>query len=321
MKWTLLHLDASAHPARLEESRARSFQCGALEHGLHYAGPVQSLRWLEVHRCHAPAGRGAGLDGYGDALQAACREAGGAPWVVSLGCGGGGKEAAFLARSGATPSGAVAVDTSPTLVWTALEAWQAARSGLAFHGLAADLAASARWAPGLDAWTGATPRVFTFFGLLPNWEPAAAKDALRPLLRAGDILVLGANLAPDAGGTSGAVRVLPQYNNPETVHWLSAALEDAGIPPACWTPEWSLAEASGWARIEARARFTAPAEARWPGGSRRFSPGDGLRLFFSNRPAAAQVRRWIEEGVGRIRAEWLDENREEGRWMVRCTGS
>lgn len=300
--------------------RASSFQVGALEHALHYAGPRQSLRWLEVHHRHAPAGRGVGLDGYAAALEAACRLSTAAPWLVSLGCGSGGKEAAFLGVTSAALAGAVAVDASPTLVWTALEFWQAARPGLCCQGLVADLDASADWAAGLAAWTGSGPRVFAFFGLLPNLEPGRARAILRPLLRSGDILVLGANLASGSGGLAEAERILPQYNNSETLYWLSAALEDADIPAAAWTPEWAVAERDGWARIEVYARFCADAEGRWLGGSRHFGLGERLRLFFSNRPSASQVRSWIREDLGEIAGEWLDENGEEGRWVIRCIG-
>jgi uncharacterized SAM-dependent methyltransferase len=306
---------ASAHPARLAEVQARSFTQGRLEPALHYAGPRQALRWQAVHRAHAPAGRGVGLEPYVEAMQAAGQGAGSRGWWVALGCGGGGKEAAALAKM--EPAGLVAVDVSPTLVWSAQEAWRAVRPELEVRGLVADLEAASAWVPGLEAWTGAAPRVVTFFGVLPNMEPERAQAALSPLVREEDFLVLGANLAPGADGPSGAARVLGQYANAETEHWLAAAMEDADVPRATWEVEWEVAEAGGWARIRAWARFTRPATAQWEGGMRRFAAGERVELFFSNRPTAAQVRAWLEAGGWEVVSEWLATNGEEGTWLAR----
>jgi hypothetical protein len=80
----------------------------------------------------------------------------------------------------------------------------------------------------LDAGDQGQPRLFTFFGVVPNLEPAFVAKLLRELLRPGDVLLASVHLAPVGEGVDleAAMRkILPQYDNAETLAWLRAAME------------------------------------------------------------------------------------------------
>ena len=73
------------------------------------------------------------------------------------------------------------------------------------------------------------PRLFTFFGMIPNFEPQIILPKLTSLVRPKDFLLFSANLAPGKNYAAGMKKVLPQYNNALTHDWLMTFLFDLGI--------------------------------------------------------------------------------------------
>jgi uncharacterized SAM-dependent methyltransferase len=315
-----MYFHPSVHPRRTEEMLVASFKNRRMEHGFHYASPRQALRWLEVHRRHSPAAGGGPAAGiYPASMRAAAAEVGAGAWLVSLGCGGGGKERAWVEAGGL--SGAVACDVSPALVWTARDAWKQAAPELEVRGVVADVRAVADLAPLWDGWTGMRPRVFTFFGMMPNFEPDEALPGLVAGLRAEDVLLLSANLAPGFDPWEGCTHVLPQYANAETEHWLRAVLDDLDVPREVFDVEFLVRECRGIHRIEATAVFRAPGTVAAGGASWAFQPGERLRLFFSQRPTLAQVRAQCADLKLRVLGEWVAPDGQEAVWMLRREGA
>lgn len=298
---------------------ARSLDTRTMDHGFHYASPRQALRWLAIHRRYSPAVQDAGVvETVTDALLTAARAAGPEAWVVSLGCGGGNKEAALLrALRPACPAGAVACDVSPSLVWSALDAWREAAPGLPVQGLVADVGSAGDLEATLAGWTGKSPRVFTWLGMLPNFESGEALPGVAALLRAGDRLVVSANLAPGPDLRAGCLRVLPQYDNPETAHWLRAVLEDLEVPREAFRVEFALEVPEGGpGRIEAGAVFSQAVEVAWAGRRWRFAPGDRLRLFFSLRHTPALVEAQLRALGLEVEHAAVAASGEEGVWTA-----
>ena len=67
--------------------------------------------------------------------------------------------------------------------------------------------------------------------MVPNLEPSVVTRLFRAILQPGDILLVNAHLAPIGEGVDLATameKVLPQYNNAETLAWLGEGLEMMG---------------------------------------------------------------------------------------------
>lgn len=313
-----IHYHPSAHPRHLEDLRAQAFTTGRVDPALHYVSPRQALRWIEVHQAHCPALRADFDTLYRQALlQAAARLVPQHSWLLSLGCGTGRKELPLL-ESG-TLAGAIALDLSAALVWSAWACWQSAAPGTALYGVAAHLGTVDTLTTACDAWTGSATRLVTCFGLLPNLDPAATALILEKSVRRGDWLLLGANLLPAPGGLPEMRRILAQYDNPETRRWLATFLQEADLPDTAWSMDFSISQVGEWHRIEAQARFHQTVQARWSGGAQTLEPGAQLLLFFSQRPTAAQVRTLLAESGLDLQQEWLMPGGEEGLWLCQRT--
>src|SRR5262249_16348105 len=107
---------------------------------------------------------------------------------------------------------------------------------------------------------GAT-RVFTFFGMIPNFEPRIILPNLASIVRTNDVLLFSANLAPGADYVAGLKKILPQYDNPLTRDWLMTFLLDLGIAPGDGKLRVGIEDGparSGLKKIVARFYFARP---------------------------------------------------------------
>lgn len=216
----------------LKKEVAASLRANELDPKLLYVTARQASLWREVFLRHSPIH---GNPDFARIYSDACALAvdglrAGRVWLVGLGCGTGLKEAqlcAWLRESGHEVEFS-AIDVSRELVMEA--AGRLAEAGAASERhLVCDLGEIdflRRW---LDAGDRTTPRVFTFFGLVPNLKPPCVAQLLRELLRPGDLLLVSVHLAPMGEGIeekAAMERILPQYNNPETLAWLRAAIDE-----------------------------------------------------------------------------------------------
>jgi L-histidine Nalpha-methyltransferase len=154
--------------------------------------------------------------------------------LTGLGCGGGQKEARLLRLMAAQGKelAYVPCDVSLPLVLAATSEAQNACAALPCQPLVCDLALARDLPEILDHRdTPDTRRIITFFGMIPNFEPDSILPKLAELLRAEDLLLLSANLAPGPDYLAGVQRVMPGYDNPETRAWLLAFLYDLGAEP------------------------------------------------------------------------------------------
>ena len=157
--------------------------------------------------------------------------------LVGLGCGGGKKEAELLRL--AAPS-IPSLKYTPTDVSTAMctvayeEAQKLRLPNLQLEpGVVWDMETTSDWGKPLsnEAIDEGT-RCYTFFGMLPNFEPDLAFDRLSALLRPGDFLLASANLAPGANYLEGIHSVIGGYDNPLCHEWLRQILIDHEIDDA-----------------------------------------------------------------------------------------
>ena len=131
-----------------------------------------------------------------------------------------------------------------------------------------------------------TPLLVTFFGLVPNLAPSVVTQLFRAILKPGDVLLVSAHLAPIGEGIDLATamgKVLPQYDNAETLAWLSAALDVWDLAGHLDAPRMKVGEIDGVPALIASARWKSCTAFDELG--RRFTPKaeEPLELFHSLR--------------------------------------
>lgn len=293
-----------------------------------YDSPAQAQCWLEYHQAYSPSRTDTALQQlYDQAFQRALAALDASlPWhAVSLGCGGGRKDRALLEQAGRMGRDAAQLrytplDSSPALVLEAVGAVAAGHPRVPQHPLVADLGAT----PPLGQWLGeqeghATARLYTCFGMLPNFEPAPFLAYLHGLLRPADRLLLSANLSP-RGFPTDQPSILPQYDNPPARRWYWCLLDHLGVPPGhlVLSVEARALEPTGNAwRIEALGRVRHAFELPVQGHTHQFAENAALRVFFSNRFTRGGIEPLLTAADLVIEDEWLHPSGEEGIFLLR----
>ncbi|MDX6765907.1 MAG: L-histidine N(alpha)-methyltransferase [Candidatus Methylacidiphilales bacterium] len=321
-----LHFHSSRFPAAVSRLWRESLESREMDHSFHYLTHRQSMRWLAVHSAHSPAKRDEACRRiYHEAFDHMARiihEADLA--VIGLGCGDGGKEAELmrvLGQGGHRPT-FLSCDTSSDLILAALDTL-VRTTGVRQQAPAviADLRAAADLGPVWDRWTGRVPRIFTLFGLLPNFTPGEILPVVAGWMRPGDFLLASANLAPGNDYQAGCNQILPQYDNRETRQWLSGVLEDLGVERNHFSLDYRIGEAGGLKRVEVWATFRSDLTVQLEGREYAFDPGDRMRLFFSNRHTLELMSRQLETAGLESTGSWLAPSGEEGVWLAVKKGS
>jgi len=308
--------------ANLERDVAESLRANALKPKLLYMTPRQTELWRQVFLRHSPIhGNPEFARIYREAYARVAEERPARKvWLIGLGCGTGLKEAELCSRlkSEGHEVAFSAIDVSHDLVSESARRLEGAGAKSGRH-LVCDLTEIdfiKEWLGRIDE---ASPRIFTFFGLVPNLHPPFVARLVREILRSGDTLLVNAHLAPlgEGGDLPAAMRsVLPQYDNPETLAWLTAALEHWGLHDLVEGPRMTIGEREGVPAFVARASWKS--NEPFEKGGHAFAPGmdEPLRVFQSLRytvPLFEDLLRCAE-----FKVELLAETgcREEAIWRV-----
>ena len=322
-------VQVSIHPSQFPDAvhaELRASLAGRrMNHKFHYDTPGRARRWLAVHEAHSPARTDPGcLAMYERAFSAATSVLGpGEVRLIGLGCGGGQKDAQLLRElvRQSRRCSYVPLDVSPTLVLVAREAARRVIPEDAIHPCVADLAVADPLLGALDTLGGSdVPRIFSFFGMIPNFEPGMILPRLAALLRTDDWLLFSANLAPGADYAAGVTQILPQYDNPETRRWLWTVLEDHGagseeqrlqfaVEPDPLEPDL-LRLAAHW--DVTRDATLALEQEHFP-----IEAGERFRLFFSYRHTPITVVRLLGKHGLTVVDGWSTSSGEEGVFLCR----
>jgi len=217
--------------------------------------------------------------------------------LLALGCADGTKESLLLKKL-PKPTSLLALDTNLSL------ARRAARRLPAFQKSAqrADLTSSLSLQV-LSSRLSPHPTLITLFGVLPNLKPLPLLRSIRRFMKKDDLLLFSANLAPGTKGRLGAIRVLPQYDNPPTREWLETAVGQL-------RPRLPKGRLEFGIFSDPKQNSLARIEARWISQRKTFT------VFSSRRPTSSQVETWIRTTQLRKLACYLDPLGEEGVWLV-----
>ncbi|MBX2813514.1 MAG: L-histidine N(alpha)-methyltransferase [Myxococcales bacterium] len=282
-----------------------------------YDSPAQAARWLQYHRSWAPHYFEGDLlklynSAFDHALDAIHRQATQDIHYISLGCGGGGKDAIFLDRAARSHTRVTAVlaDTSPSLVVSALLTC----ASLDSHGLVIDLEQH----PGRNHFgvEDDRPTLWAAFGMVPNIDYSSfitwLHDALGPL----DFALISANLSPEPW-PEGASLIIPQYNNSEAQHWYLGALRELGINLITLEIRDQPHQADGaiW-KIEVLGHLPARTDIYVYDQPLVLAHHQPLRVFYSYRFTPASFEKVLSDHKFSIHKRWIFGDRHEGIWLI-----
>ena len=311
----------SQFPDAVQRQLLNGLRLGQVPPKFLYDGDRQTQKWLAGHRAHSPSRTDAGVQSiYERAFDESIGQAAGeAVCLVGLGCGGGQKDARYLAKLKSIHPlvDYVPCDVSQAMTRVAREAAAEELPLERIHPLVCDLANAPDLGQVLDTIVSPqTKRVFTFFGMIPNLEPDVILPRLAELLLEGDQLLLSANLAPGDNYRIGVEVILPQYDNAETRDWLLSFLVGSGVPTTAGRLRFGIEEIDELLRIVADFEFSKSLELSIGGESFEFAAGRPLRLFFSYRHTEQTLAKRLAKHSLAIGAEQIDSSAEEGVFRV-----
>lgn len=328
-------IHSSQYPGAIRNELLDSLRRREINHKFHYESVKQAQKWMAVHRNYSPFQTDPECQEiYGAALEAAAAffettdadliqnlpssEAGGVD-VIGLGCGSGQKDLRLLRLLDSRPIDLryVPCDVSLPLVLTAEQSVKQTVPRVLTVPFVCDLLSADDLAAAFNQIAAPRQRrVITFFGMIPNFEPRAILSRLAGLLERDDILVFSANLAPGADYGAGVAKVLPLYNNPPTRDWLMTLLLDLGIDRSDGEVSFRIEDDSeGFKRITASFDFQTDRRIEIGDEVVTFRDGERVRLFFSYRYQAVQIRELLCRFGLRVIGEWIARSEEEGVFL------
>lgn len=318
-----VRVDPSRFPGRARAAYLESFRSRRMNHQFHYDTEKQAQLWLALHEKYSPARTDAACNQtYLRAFYELSQFLPAPPQaLVSLGCGGGQKDLALLKAQAIRNY--LPCDVSLPLALTAHLAAEA--EGIPSRPVVLDLAASESL---LKLFDPILPpeinRLFAFFGMMPNFEPAEALMPLAKALRPGDHLLVSANLAPGPDYRAGVERILPLYDNELTRRWLVSVVADAGLEVTPADLEFSITEGYGspmLLRVEAGFRCKREQTMRLDGETCTYRLGEWFRLFFSYRHTPGLLEQALGNFGIEVIASWITGSAEEGVFLCRKTAT
>ncbi len=325
MSGAQVFIDRSQFPANVRRDLLDSLRARAFNHKFHYESHKQAAKWLALHEAFSPARHDpSALRTYDEAFSRAADDCM-TPTLhlVGLGCGGGQKEARLLELLNARRSKITCTlaDVSLPLVLTAREAARLHLGEEHCQSIVCDLATTEGLGATLDRIAPHQPRLFTLFGLIPNFEPAPLLSRVSALLRPGDALLLSANLAPGPDYATGVQAVRPQYDNALTHDWLLTLLLDLGFEASDGRLQFTVeTDPQGLLRIAAYFELNRPRQIQVHGETIPFVRHDRIRVFFSYRHTASTISKHLLEHGLVVAAQWQNAAGEEGVFLCRKPG-
>jgi uncharacterized SAM-dependent methyltransferase len=319
-----VRIDASQFPENVRRDLLASLRSRQVNHKFHYDSVKQTQKWLALHQQYSPTRHDDDcLAMYEKSFAAAAKRLDApAVHVVGLGCGGGQKDTRLLKRLQAagkdisyTPS-----DVATAMVLVARATALAVVPDENCFPLVCDLA-SADDLPAVLATGGQpeTPRLLTFFGMIPNFEPAVILPKLAALIRPSDWLLFSANLAPGNDYAAGVRQILPQYDNELTRDWLLTFLLDLGVERGDGVLKFQIetSATTGLQRVAAHFQFQRPRRIDVESDRFEFASGDSIQLFFSYRYTPDLARKALTGHGLEICESWVMTSEEEGVFLCR----
>jgi L-histidine N-alpha-methyltransferase len=314
----------SQFPDRVRRDLLASLRTRQVHHKFHYDSVKQTQKWLALHQIYSPTRNDADcLAMYEKSFAtAAARIQSANVMVIGLGCGGGQKDARLvgLLKAQGRESSYAPCDVAVAMVLVARQTALAVVPRECCFPFVFDLAAADDLPAVLNSalpQTGA--RLFTFFGMIPNFEPGLILPRLASLVRPQDYLLFSANLAPGADYSAGVRQILAQYDNEPTREWLLTFLLDLGVERSDGELRFEIQvdPDSGLQRVVGNFYFTRTCPVEIEAEVFEFEAGAVIRLFFSYRYTPDRVRSVLEAQGLAVSEQWATRSGEEGVFLCR----
>lgn len=320
-------VNVAVHPSQFPENVRRdlieSLRRRKIAHKFHYDSVKQTQQWLALHRQFSPWLKEPSYAEIYDSgfTLAANQLRGKRVRVIALCCGDGRKDARLLSflRRRKKEISYVPGDGSLPMVLLARNAALKSVPAGACHPFVCDLQKADDLQACFAKMTPANaPRLITFFGAVPNFEPDYIFPRLAGLLRKNDGLLLSANLVPGDDYESGLRRILPQYDNPATRDWLGTFLSDLGV--SVKAGRWKIVlekSRNGLFRVAIYFVVAKPLSLNVADEDFHFRAGESIRLFFSYRYSVELVEKTLARHGLQMSGGWISDSREEGVFLCR----
>jgi L-histidine Nalpha-methyltransferase len=315
-------IDASQFPENVRKDFLNGLRTRRIAHKFHYDSVKQTQKWLALHQQFSPSRNDAHCRAiYEQSFKAAAEQIKAkSVHLIGLGCGGGQKDTSLLKQ---LKQAGKEIFYTPSDVATAM-VLTARRTALSVclenncFPVVCDLETASN-VPGIFDFPAAqhASRIITFFGMIPNFEPAKILPKLASLVRPKDLLLFSANLAPGNDYAEGVKKILPQYDNWPTRDWLLTFLWDLGIEKNDGELRFEIETKGSLKRIVANFQFIHARRIEIEGKPFAFKPGEKIRLFFSYRYTPVRVRKILTRYKLEVCDQWITESLEEGVYLCR----
>jgi L-histidine N-alpha-methyltransferase len=321
-----VEIHPSQFPERVRAELLESLRLRRINHKFHYDSVKQTMQWLALHQAYAPSRS----DAECAAMYVRCfddvliRIPARRVHLVGLGCGGGQKDTRLIRglRENNRDVYYTPLDVSAAMVLVARDAALQVIPPFRCLPFVCDLAIAEDLPEHLGQRSGAfggeqgVTRLFTFFGMIPNFEPQVILPRLTKLIAPGDYLLFSANLAPGDDYATGVLRVLPLYDNALTREWLMTFLLDLGVERTDGESRITIEDIGELKRIAAYFQFNRSREVQVDTERFVFCAGDSIQLFFSYRHTPGLVRSLLGKHGLQVLEQWIAPSGEEGVFLV-----
>jgi uncharacterized SAM-dependent methyltransferase len=334
----------SQFPENVRRDLLESLRSRKINHKFHYDSVKQTQKWLALHQIYSPSRNDENvLAIYDQSFEAAVAKIKSPRvQVVGLGCGGGQKDTRLLKllKSRGREIFYAPCDVSAAMVLTARQTALTILPEKKCFPFVCDLAAADDLPAAFNSCLAPrASRLFTFFGMIPNFEPEEILPKLAALIRPKDFLLFSANLAPGKKYAAGVKKILPQYNNAATRDWLLTFLFDLGIENRDGELRFGIESRSRRKeaptsrfdqrlltssptdtiskRITANFHFNRARQIKIDDKTFNFRAGEKIRLFFSYRHTPELVRTILAKFKLEVCGQWVAKSGEEGVFLCR----
>jgi L-histidine N-alpha-methyltransferase len=312
----------SQFPESIRRDLLGSLRSRAVNHKFHYDSVKQTQKWLALHQQFSPTRNDADCRAiYGQSFRAATagirsRRVN----VIGLGCGGGQKDTRLLKLLKASGKKIfyTPCDVSAAMVLTARKSALAVLPESNCFPFVCDLATAKNLG---DAFSSRlmphASRLFTFFGMIPNFEPGDILPKLASIVRPADLLLFSANLAPGKDYGAGVQKILPQYDNELTRDWLMAFLIDLGVEKTDGDLRFEIETTRDLKRVVADFYFRRSRHIVAGNEAFHFVKGAKIRLFYSYRYTPALLQKILRHYRLEVQQQWIAKSQEEGVFLCK----
>lgn len=307
----------SQSPENVRRDLLESLRSRKINHKFHYDSVKQTQAWLALHQIYSPSRHDENVRAiYKQSFEAAVAKIKSkSVHIIGLGCGGGRKDARLLKLLKSRGKGIfyTPCDVSTAMVLVARTATLSVLSEKNCFPFVCDLATAENL-----QFSNHGPRIVTFFGMIPNFEPQEILPKLASFIRPKDVLLFSANLAPGKSYSDGMKKVFPQYDNAATRDWLMTFLQDLGVEKHDGELKFEITTGnSGLKRFVANFYFKRNGQIEIENKIFNFKSGDKIRLFFSYRYTPTLVQQILSKYKLEISGRWIAKSNEEGVFLCR----